>query len=324
MVGRAVLDWLLDEAEPSVRFRTLTEVLGRSEDDPEVQEARRSIGERGWVRQILNERTSRAAWADGSSPYRPKYLSTHWRMLVLADLRAPRTLPGLRESVDYWTQRMAARGGRLGGNSKGTPHYCVSANMARALLQFGYTEDPRVRRTLDWLVDIADPKGGWSCFGLGRNLDSWEALSAFAYYPRPKWNARMLRCVELGAEYYLERHLNRQGARYPPWSRFHYPVHYYYDVLVGLDFLTRLGYGDDRRLAPAMRLLHRKRRRDGRWNLDAVHPDVMGPIAAWMRAHPKDRPTPWSLERIGRASKMITLIALGVVQRVSPTGRRAI
>jgi hypothetical protein len=47
--------------------------------------------------------------------------------------------------------------------------------------------------------------------------------------------------VERSAEYYLERELHIQGERYEPWYRFHWPVHYYYDLLVGLDCLTALG-----------------------------------------------------------------------------------
>jgi hypothetical protein len=56
-------------------------------------------------------------------------------------------------------------------------------------------------------------------------------------------------------------------------------------------------------------LLRRKRRRDGRWNLDAVHPDVAGGMAEWFKKHPKDKPIPFSLEQPGQPSKMITLSA---------------
>ena len=131
----------------------------------------------------------------------------------------------------------------------------------------------------------------------------------------------MQSAVERGAEFFLERELHRQGDRYPPWYRFHYPVHYYYDVLVGLDLLTLLGCGDDPRLRFALALLKKKRRADGRWNLDAVHPDVEGKgVAEWYRTHPKQRPTPFALEVRGQPSKMITLTALKVLDRV---GRRA-
>jgi hypothetical protein len=36
----AVRDWLLEPENPSVRFRTLTDLLGAPQDDPDVQKAR--------------------------------------------------------------------------------------------------------------------------------------------------------------------------------------------------------------------------------------------------------------------------------------------
>ena len=306
----AVVSWLLEKDQPSIRYRTLTELLGRPLKDPEVVDARDRILRTGWAAEILARRAPNGGWADTGSQYRPKYLSTNWMMLVLSDLGLTRSESVVDELCEFWMNGFAAKNGGLGGSSGGIPHYCVAANMARALIRFGYADDPRVTRTLEWLVQIADPKGGWSCFGRGRNLDSWEALSAFAVYPREKWTPRMQEVVEKGAEFFLQRELHRQGDRYAPWYRFHYPVHYYYDLLVGLDFMTALGYGADPRMGFALGFLRSRRRRDGRWSLDAVHPDVEGPIAAWFQRHPNQRPTPFALERTGQPSKMVTLTAL--------------
>ncbi len=316
MGSRRVIEWLLEEDQPGVRYRALTEIDGRPARDPEVLRARREIPRRGWVADILAVRAPGGWWVGEENLYLPKYLSTNWRMLVLAELGASREIPAVRASCELWMRRFPLRGGGVGGNSRGTGHHCVVGNMARALIRLGYGDDPRVRKSLDWLVETADPKGGWSCFGRGRNLDSWEGLSAFAAYPRARWTAGMQRCVDLASEFFLERELHRQGGRYAPWYRFHDPVHYYYDVLVGLDLVTALGRGDDPRLKFALSLLRKKRRADGRWNLDAIHPDVAGGMARWYREHPRQRPTPWGLETVGAPSKMVTLRALNVLQRV--------
>jgi len=312
----SAIRWLLGKDQPGVRYRTLTELLGRPESDPDVREAKEEILGHGWAAEILAARDASGGWGDGKSPYHPKYTSTNWKMLVLSDLGVTKTEPRVREACEYWMNGQAAKGDRLGGLGAGAPHYCASANMARALIRFGYADDGRVRRTLEWLTEIAAPKGGWSCFGSGRNLDSWEALSAFAAYPRSKWTAAMASSVEKAAEFYLERELHRQGDPYAPWFRFHYPVHYYYDLLVGLDFMTRLGYGNEPRLQFALDHLRSRRRRDGRWNLDAVHPDVEGGMAEWFAKHPRDRPTSYALEKVGRPSKMVSLTALRVLSTV--------
>jgi hypothetical protein len=313
-----VIDWLLEEDQPAVRYRTLTELLGRRRSDPDVREAKRAIPGRGWVAEILRDRDPAGWWAGEDSLYVPKYVATNWRMIVLADLGVDRSLRWVRESAELWMRRFALEGGGVGGNAKGKGHHCVVGNMARALIQLGYQDDPRIRVSLDWLVATASPKGGWSCFFPGgRTLDSWEGLSALAAYPRSKRTPEMEAAIEKGAEFYLGRELHRQGDRYAPWYRFHYPVHYYYDLLVGLEILTSLGYAEDPRLAYAVKTLRARRRPDGRWNLDRVHPDAGGSLGAWLRAHPKSRPNPWALETPGRPSKMITLRALLVEQRLA-------
>jgi hypothetical protein len=313
---KRVLDWLLEPEQPAVRYRTLTELVGRPESDPEVQEAKRRIPTVGWASEILARRSPGGWWVSEESLYVPKYLSTNWQMLVLADLGLTNEVPEVRGSCELWMDRFRMKGGGVGGNSKGVGHHCVVGNMTRALIRLGYGDDPRIRHSLEWLVRTADPRGGWSCWGSGRNLDSWEGLSAFASYPRAKWSRSMQACVERGAEFFLERELHRQGARYPPWFRFHYPVHYYYDLLVGLDLLTSLGYGGDPRLGFALSHLRQKRTRDGRWRLDALHPDVEGGVGRWYAAHPRRRPTPLALETVGAPSKMVTLTALRVLSRV--------
>jgi len=320
MRSNRVLEWLLEEDEPASRYRTLTELLERPADAPETERARQRIPTTGWAADLLAGRDPAGWWVSPESLYRPKYLATNWRMLVLSDLGLTRELPAIRTSCERWMKKFATKGGGLGGNSVGTPHHCAAGNQARALIRMGYANDPRVRRTLEWLLETAHPKGGWSCFSSGRNLDSWEGLSAFAAYPRPLWTEEMRRVVGAAAEFFLERELYRQGTRYAPWFRFHYPNHYYYDLLVGLDLLTSLGYTADPRLEFALSVLRTRRRPDGRWNLDAEHPDVEGAMLRWFRAHPKQRPTPLSMEKVGHPSKMVTLRALIVLKRLDTDG----
>jgi hypothetical protein len=144
-------------------------------------------------------------------------------------------------------------------------------------------------------------------------LDCWEALAAFAALPKSKLTRKIKNSIERGAEFYLERRLFDDGEKkYLPWFRFHYPNHYHYDVLVGLDVITRLGYGGDRRLRAALEILKQKRREDGTWIIDKVHPDF-GAGAQWSL---REKVSPFALEEAGKPSKWITLTALRVLKRV--------
>ena len=320
----SVVEWLLDESQPSVRYLTLTGLLGKPESDSEVKAARAKITRLGWVKQILDMRAPSGYWASEGNLYRPKYLSTNWMLLVLSDLGLSKGDVGIDRVCRAWMKRFGAKDGGFDSSARGSPkygHLCITGNTARALVKFGYADHPRVRRSFEWFVKSQAELGGWSCWNYGgrprgRNLDSWEPLSAFAAYPRQKWTRGMKLAVEKGAEFFLEREMHVQGDHYEPWYRFHYPVHYYYDLLVGLDFMTALGYGEDPRLGHAIEVLKKKRLKDGRWNLDAVHPDAEGGMAEWYGKHPKQAPTPFSLEKAGEPSKMITLTALRVLNRL--------
>ena len=314
--AKKVLDWLLEENQPAVRYFALRRLSGRAEDDPDVIAARRSIAKAGWAAEILATQNPGGWWVGEEALYRPKYLSTNWMLLILSDLGLTKEDPRIAKACDLWMSRFTKEDGGFAMDGGKRGHLCTTGNMARALVRFGYADHPAVEGAFEWLAENRDKKGGWSCFGSGRNLDSWEGMSAFAVYPREKWTEDMTSAVALGAEFFLERELHRQGDPYEPWYRFHYPVHYYYDLLVGLDFMTALGYGRDSRLQHAVSHLEMKRRPDGRWNLDAVHPDVGGTMSEWYQKHPKQMPTPFALESVGAPSKLITLTAMTVLERL--------
>jgi hypothetical protein len=320
----AAVQWLLEDSQPSVRYLTLRELLDRPPEDPEVKEAAKGITKVGWARDILDEQAPGGYWVGAENLYRPKYIATNWMLLILSDLGLTRDEPRIAKSSELWMKRFSALDGGFDSSMKGNPkygHLCITGNTARALVKFGYVDHPRVRKAFEWFVKNQAELGGWSCWNYGsrprgRNLDSWEPMSAFAAYPRQKWTRGMKRAVERGAEYYLEKELHRQGERYEPWYRFHYPVHYYYDLLVGLDFMTALGYGGDRRLGFALSLLRKKRRPDGRWDLDSVNPDPESPQGRWNREHPKQATASFALEEEGKPSKIVTLAAMKALKRV--------
>jgi hypothetical protein len=314
---KSVIDWLLEDDQPSIRYLALTELLGRSKNDSDVKSARMNITERGWAKEIIEKQAPGGYWIDEANLYFPKYVSTNWMLLVLSDLGLTRENRRIEKACQLWMKSFRMKDGGFNDEPRDkVGHLCLTGNTVRALVKFGYANDPIVRRALEWLVKNQTESGGWDCF-LGKgNLDSWEPLSAFAVYPRQNWTRSMKLSVERGAEFYLKRELHREGKRYSPWYHFHYPVHYYYDILVGLDFITALGYSSDKRLDYAISLLKKKRRTDGRWNLDAVNPDPESPVAKWDREHPDQASIPFALESPRKPSKMITLNALKVLKRI--------
>jgi hypothetical protein len=319
-----VLEWLLQEDQPVSRYRTLVDLLGRKESDPEVRSARSKIARVGWAFDQLHTQGDKGFWEKHEPKnvgewvnflYFPTFLATNWRALVLSDLGLDATNPRVKKIADLIFEY------KLRLSSPFNFFYeeaCISANTARMLTRFGYGDDARVRKLHDWLLEDQRENGGWNCSqGTPGTLDVWEPLAAFAALPRRQRSPKMERAIAKGAEFYLKRKLFHEGRPYPPWLRFHYPNHYFYDILVGLDVLTDLGYGNDRRLQPALKILMEKRRRDGTWLLDRSHPD----LGAGVTVHPdKEKIKPLVIEEPGKPSKWITLKALRVLKRVEEAG----
>ena len=310
---KSVMKWLTEANQPAVRYLAMRDLM--RVDGSELRDARKEIPTRGWVEEILRTRHEGGYWADKENLYRPKYYSTNWMLLILSDLGVNRELPWVAESAEMWRDAYSRPDGGFDQPGSEKSELCLVGNTARALVKFGYQDDPRVKSAFEWLVRNQKPNGGWHCWGKNGVIDGWEGMSAFAAYPRQKWTRSMKEAVERGLEFYLERRLLRQGGRYDPWFRLHFPYHYYYDVLVGLEFVTALGRGDDPRAAAAIKTLKGKRRRDGRWLMDAVHPDYLnaGKLPRWWPKY-SHRLRPFSLEKAGAPSKMITFRALRVLR----------
>jgi len=157
---RGLRTWLLDkESDPSVRVRVLRELLGRPEEDPDVVRAQKEIGRKGWAAKILGEQHPGGQWATkGTSAfelYRPKYVATNWRLLVLSDLGLTKKNPRIRKAVDLFFRRFSgsktARWPSGGLGYRGS-EVCFTGNAVRMLARFGYRKDPRAEPAVDWLV----------------------------------------------------------------------------------------------------------------------------------------------------------------------------
>jgi Prenyltransferase and squalene oxidase repeat len=315
-ISPRIRKWLTGpKSDPSIRARFWLEVEGRSSRNPKVKAALKEIGRTGWAASLLDYQLPDGHWVtpgtSGGDLYRPKYIVTNWHAIVLADLGVTRSDPRIRRTAEMILDRWSGRGGDLSGRSG---EICVTGNAVRTLVRFGYLEHPVVQQSIAWILKTQKPDGGWHCFpSRVGTLDGWEGLAAFAEIPENARDASIRRSIERGAEFYLRRHLMREGrVRYPPWFRIHYPNHYYYDVLVGLRILTRLGYGADPRLAPALRWLRSKRARDGTWALDAAHPDLDPAHGGYVF---EDLCFPMLLEPLHEPSQWATVEALSVLAR---------
>lgn len=276
-ISPEVQTWLLEGTDPSVRYRVLRELLGRPENDPDVLAARQEIGVEGWAADLLSQQHPDGHWVTpGTAPSdmeQPLLVSTRYFLLILADLGVRGSDPRMARAVELYLDRMTGPDFVELGGKDSEP--CFTSFDVKLALLYGHGDEPRIGRSIEWLVSAQKADGGWNCqISDAGTLDTWEPLEAFAAIPESRRTSEVRTAIDRGLEFYLERELmNEDGTTYAPWLRLHYPRHYFYDVLAGLEAVTALGKGHDPRLKRALDWLESKRNGDGRWILEVVHPD---------------------------------------------------
>jgi hypothetical protein len=115
----------------------------------------------------------------------------------------------------------------------------------------------------------------------------------------------MEQAIERGAEFLLMHHLfkaDQQNYKVikKSWLKLGFPWFYGYNILRGLDVLTKLGHVKEERLGDTVQILLQKRQPDGKWILENA---PTGRMQA-------------NIETIRKPSKWMTLIALRVIKRL--------
>ncbi len=312
------INWLLDAEDPPVRYHTLVDLLHRPVIGTEVLVTRERIPNYRAVKKIMSAQTREGFWPPKETCYRPKWTSAVWPLILLGEMGVPADSRVKAECERFLDLHQVDTGAFCARSKfqrgKRWDEACLTGNMIRTLIKFGYGEDRRVRKAIDWLPKHQQEDGGWNCDYPERKvkhssfLSTIEPLWAYSEIPRRKWTRRMKRSIEEGAEFLLMHHVYKSDHHhwketYPFFTMLHFPMYYFYDALHGLRVLTKLGYSDDERMRDATHLLLSKRRPDGTWNLDGD----------WYREgdhfYPtgKGRKAPVAIEELGKPSKWITL-----------------
>src|SRR5256885_2587011 len=158
--AKKVLDWLLEEDQPSIRYLALTQLVGKAQDAPEVLAAKERIPEKGWAADVLAQQHRDGWWVSDESLYGPKYLSTNWMLLTLSDLGLTNDDPRIAKACELWLHRMATADGGFApsGGEKGPPF--PTGDMGRGLGRFGYTHQTKGRSAVPMLPRKPGKKGG--------------------------------------------------------------------------------------------------------------------------------------------------------------------
>jgi len=313
--GADPIPWLLEGDDPSVRYFTLTDLLGAAPDNPDVMAARRAIMSHGTVPRILAAQAGDGHWESRDDFYTAKYRGTVWQLVILAALGADgadeRVRGGceaiLRDAQDTESGGFAVgRAKKAGGGLHSSVIPCLTGNLVWSLIRLGMLDDPRVQRGVEWITtyqrfDDSEDEAptGWPydrlemCWGRHTcHMGAVKALKALAAIPLERRSPEVERTLAQGTEFMLRHHVHKRShdltkLSKPGWLRFGFPLMYQTDVLEILGILTALGCRDER-MREALDLVAGKADAQGRWKLESTFNDrFLVPIEA------KGEPSRW-------------------------------
>jgi len=313
--------WLLDEDNPSVRYFTLRDLSGTGGHASRLIEARKKIMEQGIVPKILSKQKRGGYWEEKDHFYiRNKYKGTVWQFIILAEFGADgkerRIVESCEYLLDFSQDRQSGgfsyRGTRAHGGHHSGVLPCLTGNMIRSLIVFGYYGDPRVEKGIQWMTDYLrfddgeeEAPRGWpyerfdQCWGKHTcHLAVVKPLKALAEIPPSNRTDDVKTTIERAAEYLLRHHLFKKShdltkVAKPKWTKLGFPWMWDTDVLEMLGILVKLGYRDNR-MQEAIDLVLSKKDENGRWELE----------------HTYNGRFQVNIERKAKPSKWITLHAL--------------
>lgn len=328
------LPWLLGSENSGIRYLALRDLLDLSPDDKKLKATRRSAHKDGPIAVILSHMEEDGYWVKAGPGYNPKYRSTVWALLVLAQLGASVSEDRrIERACKYLLDHALAEGGQITMTSTGAPSGtadCIQGNMLLSLMELGY-EDPRLDKAYEWMARTVTGEGiapmeeryapvryysykigpSFAC-GVNNKLPcAWggvKVMLALSKLPPEKRTPLIKRAIKRGLDFFLA--IDPATAAYPSgwadkpssnWWKFGFPVFYVTDLLQLAEAMISLGYGSDKRLNGVLDVIREKQTQQGRWLMEY---DYTG--KTWLDFGKKKQPNEW-----------VTLRALRVLRQVN-------
>jgi hypothetical protein len=323
------LNWLLEPADIGVRYLALRDLV--KADSKELQIAKTKAHQQGPIAAVLSTMNKQGYWVKPGAGYLPKYSSTVWSVILLAQLGASmETDSRIATAIPYVIEQNLTKDVQftINGLPSGTVD-CLQGNLCGSLLDLG-CRDARLDKAYEWMARSVTGEGVapvtekkaplryyaskcgpvFACGANDKKSCAWGAIpvmQAFGKLPKEKRTPLINRAINTGVDFLFST--DPAKADYPSpytakpsgnWWKFGFPVFYVQDVLRIAETLVRLGYGKDPRLSNTLKLIHDKQDSQGRWLMEY---DYTG--KTWVDFGPKKQPNKW-----------VTLRALRVLNAV--------
>lgn len=324
------LPWLLESGDPGVRYLALRDLLDLPPDDQKLKSARKAAHKEGPIAAVLAKMNEEGYWVTPGPGYNPKYRSTVWSMILLAQLGASMNEDKRIEQACNYLMDHMAEGGQFTSTISGAPSGtidCLQGNLVWSLMELG-CDDPRLEKAYEWMARTVTGEGiapmknkeapiryyAYKCgptFACGVNNQlpcAWggvKVMLAFGKLPADQQTPLIRKAINQGVQFFLG--IDPATAKYPTrdhskpnraWWNFGFPVFYVTDLLQLAEAFVGLGYGDDPRMSNTLKIIREKQNEDGQWLMEY---DYTG--KTWLDFGKKKQPNKWVTLRALRILK---------------------
>ena len=280
------IDWLLD-GEPFIKYRTLTGLLDRNENDQEVLNSKRSIIRHSLIKQILERQNTEGYWGNPSDIFKwwPKKDTTFWMLGVLGDFGLDRGHSKIADACEYVLGTQLPCGG-FGWAPPPTPGDCFTGILVESLMKLGYKPDRRLQKAYEWLLSRQRLDGGFWCKNTGLPGGPRESEPSCAFATLCVMGAMVQnpdlkdsRASGKGLKFLLKCWENRGKIKYAGhdskigkgWEKLKYPFTDY-RILKYLEVLSRFeSIRKDPRMLDMMDMLISKHDKSGCYYAESIH-----------------------------------------------------
>ncbi|MBI9013140.1 MAG: terpene cyclase/mutase family protein [Clostridiales bacterium] len=297
-VNDKIMNWLLEDNNPSVRYYTMKYLLGVDVDSTDLIQAKKQIMVSQTVTDILSNQSEDGFWGVPDKFYTMKYKGTVWQLMILAELGADPEDDRIHRACEFilnMSQNVESGGfstehgkkTNAGLSSKVIP--CLTGNITWALIKLGYLNDDRVQASIDWIVknqradDGNKPKlPDWAyenhvaCFSSHTCfMGVVKSLKALSAIPKEMRSDAVTAKIDELVEFILIHHIHKRSHDLNKdsksgWKRLGFPLMYQTDILEILTILVDLDVKDER-MNEAMMVLRSKQLSEGSWKLENTY-----------------------------------------------------
>lgn len=304
-LNQDAMDWLLEPSDPPAHYLALLWLRDRPRDDPEVMSAQRAVARSEPVRRLLDAQRPEGYWERDKRPYHG--VSKH--LITLEYLGYRGHDERVHKAIQYLFEHAQMHDGAFtsdkheAGRSAVIP--CFTANAVRFLYWFGYGEDGRTQRALDYLLRTQLDDGGWLCSERVKKTHAcfWataKVLRALNALPQERQTPQVREAQQRAVDLFLDRglyhHHSEFGKVSTRWFEFARPLFASTDVLEVLQLIAPYVSPGDERIREGLELVLAKQDSKGRW-----------PSEREIRVR---NTFPIGFDEAGRPSKFVTLHAL--------------